>query len=137
MGDDKKVKKLGMKDIQREGFEYELTVSLSIDRDTHAAVASKDRTELFEKKDPFIITEETCKLIAEWCEKGIDAEKLEKEKCERLQQDVQKALEVLGECQYKEEVLGLRDTLSEDVKSDSTFKAAANKRYQELSINQQ
>ena len=44
MTDDKKVKKLGMKDIQREGWEYELTVSLNIDRDTHAAQASKDRT---------------------------------------------------------------------------------------------
>ena len=52
MTDDKKVKKLGMKDIQREGWEYELTVSLNIDRDTHTATASKDRTNLFEGKDP-------------------------------------------------------------------------------------
>lgn len=72
MTDDKKVKKLGMKDIQREGWEYELTVSLSIDRDTHMAVASKDRTELFENKPPFIITEETGKLIREWCDRGIE-----------------------------------------------------------------
>ena len=72
MTDDKKVKKLGMKDIQREGWEYELTVSLSIDRDTHTAIASKDRTELFEGIDPFIITEKTGQLIKDWCEKGID-----------------------------------------------------------------
>ena len=71
MTDDKKVKKLGMKDIQREGWEYELTVSLNIDRDTHTATASKDRTNLFENKDPFIITEATGKMIAEWCELGI------------------------------------------------------------------
>lgn len=76
MTDDKKVKKMGMKDIQREGWEYELTVSLSIDRDTHMAMASKDRTELFEGKTPFIITEETGKLIRDWCEKGIDPPKV-------------------------------------------------------------
>ena len=70
MGDDKKVKKVGMKDVQREGWEYELTVSLNIDRDTHLAIPSKDRTNLFEGKNPFLITEETGILIAEWCNSG-------------------------------------------------------------------
>lgn len=65
-----KIKKLGMKDIQREGWEYELTVSLTIDRDTHKAIASKDRTNLFEGKDPFIIDENTGKMIKDWCEQG-------------------------------------------------------------------
>jgi len=73
MTDDKKVKKLGMKDIQRENWEYELTVSLLLDRDTHTAIASKDRTELFEGKDPFIITEATGKTIRKWCETGVEA----------------------------------------------------------------
>ena len=72
MGEDKKVKKVGMKDLQRDGWEYELTVSLTIDRDTHMAIASKDRTELFEGKDPFVITEQTGELIRQWCEKGIE-----------------------------------------------------------------
>lgn len=78
MTDDKKVKKLGMKDIQRENWEYELTVSLSLDRDTHTAIASKDRTELFEKKDPFVITEATGKVIKDWCEKGVEVKAEEK-----------------------------------------------------------
>jgi hypothetical protein len=72
MGEDRKVKKVGMKDLQRDGWEYELTVSLTIDRDTHMAIASKDRTELFEGKDPFVITEQTGELIRQWCEKGIE-----------------------------------------------------------------
>lgn len=72
MGEDKKVKKVGMKDIQRDGWEYELTVSLNIERDTHFAVPSKDRTELFEGKDPFIITKETGELIKKWCESGLN-----------------------------------------------------------------
>lgn len=70
MGEGKKVHKVGMKDVQREGWEYELTVSLSIDRDTHLAAPSKDRTNLFEGKQPFLITEETGKLIKEWCNTG-------------------------------------------------------------------
>lgn len=70
MGDDKKVKKIGMKDLQRDGWEYELTVSLTIDRDTHLAIASKDRTNLFEKSEPFLITEETGAKIKRWCEAG-------------------------------------------------------------------
>jgi hypothetical protein len=75
MGEDKKIKKVGMKDIQRDGWEYELTVSLSIDRDTHMTVASKDRTELFEGKEPFKITEKTGMMIKDWCDKGIMPEK--------------------------------------------------------------
>lgn len=72
MTDDKKVKKLGMMDIQRSGWEYELTVSLNLDRDTHTATASKDRTELFDKVDPFIITVDTGKKIKAWCESGVE-----------------------------------------------------------------
>jgi hypothetical protein len=79
MGEDKKVKKVGMKDIQREGWEYELTVSLNIDRDTHKATASKDRTNIFEGKDPFIITPDTGRVIKEWCEMGIEEPKPVKE----------------------------------------------------------
>lgn len=71
MGDDKKVKKVGMKDVQREGWEYELTISLNIDRDTHLAIPSKDRTNLFEGKNPFLITEETGQQISEWCNSGV------------------------------------------------------------------
>lgn len=74
MGDDKKVKKMGMKEIQREGMEYEWSLSFNIDRDTHTAIASKDRTNLFERLDPFVISEDTGKKIKEWCELGIQIE---------------------------------------------------------------
>ena len=75
MDEQKRVKKVGMKDIQRDGWEYELTVSLNIDRDTHMAIASKDRTGLFEGKDPFIITPATGKAVRTWCESGVDDRK--------------------------------------------------------------
>ena len=79
MGEDRKVKKVGMKDLQRDGWEYELTVSLSIDRDTHMAIASKDRTQLFEGKEPFVITEKTGALIRNWCDQGEIAPKQQRE----------------------------------------------------------
>jgi hypothetical protein len=72
MGEGKKVHKVGMKDVQRDGWEYELTVSLNIDRDTHLATPSKDRTNLFEGQPAFIVTEATGELIKQWCETGSD-----------------------------------------------------------------
>jgi hypothetical protein len=73
MGEGKKVHKVGMKDIQRSGWEYELTLSFNIERDSHTATVSKDRTELFEGKDAFVITEKTGEQIRQWCEQGIEA----------------------------------------------------------------
>jgi hypothetical protein len=74
MNDAKKVIKVGMKDIQRDGWEYELTVSLNIERESHKAIASKDRTGLFEGIDPFIISENTGIKIKEWCDRGVKPE---------------------------------------------------------------
>lgn len=70
MTEDKKVKKVGIKEITREGFEYEITVNFNIDRDTHKALPSKDNTRLFEGKDPFIITAETGKQLIDWMKSG-------------------------------------------------------------------
>jgi hypothetical protein len=67
-GDDKKVKKLGMKSIQREGAEYEFTAVLDLEHEKHFAVSSKDRTRLF--TEPHIITPETGKRLAAWLESG-------------------------------------------------------------------
>lgn len=73
--EDKKIKKVGMKEIQREGYEYELTINFNIDRDGHYATASKDRTGLFIDLDPFVISEETGKKILEWNQGGaVDVE---------------------------------------------------------------
>lgn len=68
--EDKKIKKVGMKEITRDGFEYEMTLSFNLDRDGHYATANKDRTRLFIDKEPFIISEETGLKIKEWCDSG-------------------------------------------------------------------
>jgi hypothetical protein len=64
-----KVEKGGLKEITREGFEYELTINLELDT-KHNAIASKDRTGLFMGKPAFVPSEKTGALIAEWCEQG-------------------------------------------------------------------
>lgn len=121
MTDDKKVKKVGMKDIQREGWEYELTVSLNIDRDTHKAIASKDRTELFDNKEPFLITEKTGELIRDWCEKGVDTE-----------QELLDAVAKLANCNSVDELKMLKDALSESIVKHPKFIAAAKERFNQV-----
>ncbi len=76
MTEDKKIKKVGLKEIQREGFEYELTANFSIDRDSHFALSSKDRTGLFIDVDPFLVNKETGKILRDWSEKGVDTSKI-------------------------------------------------------------
>lgn len=66
------VKKVGMKEVTREGFEYELTVNFEFLNDNHIVKASKDRTSLFANKPEFVITPETGKLLKEWCDTGLN-----------------------------------------------------------------
>jgi hypothetical protein len=65
------VQKVGLKEVQREGIEYEFTLHLALNL-THMANAEKDRTGLFMGKPEFMITEETGKLLAKWADEGID-----------------------------------------------------------------
>jgi hypothetical protein len=67
-----KVEKAGLKEVTREGFEYELTMNLELDT-RHMATASKDRTGLFMGKPAFMPDEKTGQLIAQWCEQGEEA----------------------------------------------------------------
>jgi hypothetical protein len=67
-----KVEKAGLKEVTREGFEYELTINLEMDIN-HNATASKDRTGLFMNKPAFVPNEKTGELIRQWCELGEEA----------------------------------------------------------------
>lgn len=64
------VQKAGLKEITREGFEYELTLSFNIENKNHLAVASKDRTGLFDGKPEFVITEKTGEALLNWANSG-------------------------------------------------------------------
>jgi hypothetical protein len=67
-----KVEKGGLREITREGFEYELTINLEMDT-KHNAWTSKDRTGLFMGKPAFVPSEKTGEIIAQWCEQGEEA----------------------------------------------------------------
>jgi len=64
-----KVEKAGLKEVTREGFEYELTANIELDI-RHNATALKDRTGLFMDQPQFIPSEETGKKLLQWCENG-------------------------------------------------------------------
>ena len=62
-----KVVKVGLKDITREGFDFEMTTFFEIINDNHLVIASKDRTNLFSGKPEFKISSNTGKLLVKWC----------------------------------------------------------------------
>lgn len=64
-----KVEKVGLKDVTREGFDYEVTADLDLDI-LHNARASKDRTGLFMGSPAFIPSVDTGKALKSWCEAG-------------------------------------------------------------------
>lgn len=63
-----RVQKVGLKEVTREGFEYELTLSLNININ-HLASCSKDRTSLLKDRADFVITPEFGKELLEWAGK--------------------------------------------------------------------
>lgn len=70
-----KVEKMGLKEVQREGFEYELTLNFEIDV-RHNATASKDRTGLFVDQPEFIISKETGEKLKAWADSGADPKEI-------------------------------------------------------------
>lgn len=63
--------KVGLKSVQRDGLDYEMTLVFDIDI-KHFATCSKDRTNLFTGKPEFIITEKTGESILDWCNSGAE-----------------------------------------------------------------
>jgi hypothetical protein len=63
--------KVGLKSVQRDGLDYEMTLVFDLDIKNHA-IASKDRTGLFFGKPEFKISVDTGRIINEWCNKGND-----------------------------------------------------------------
>lgn len=75
-GDDKKVRKIGMKTEQRVGFEYEMGQMFEIEHEKHLAVLSKGR--LYDAPahvrqalgTPHLITTKTGELLMDWLSEG-------------------------------------------------------------------
>jgi len=71
------ITKVGMKEVTRDGFEYELTLSFNLAQNNLASV-SKDRTNLFMNQPEFTISQETGKKLLEWSESGAEVKPIEK-----------------------------------------------------------
>ena len=61
--------KVGLKSVQREGLDYEMTLVFDLDIKNNA-LASKDRTGLFYGKPEQKLSTQTGKQIADWCNSG-------------------------------------------------------------------
>lgn len=59
-------KKVGMAPIQRDGFEYEFMSMFDLDRDTHHARLSKDRTSIFPEDETFLLDENWGRKLHAW-----------------------------------------------------------------------
>jgi len=114
------ITKAGLKEITREGFEYELTANLELDQ-LHNASASKDRTGLFMDKPSFVPSIETGRMLAEWCETGIDP-----------LAELNNAISGLANAKDVADLKLLKEGLSNDVKTNPRFVAAATTRFNEL-----
>lgn len=115
------VTKVGMKEVQREGFEYELTVAFDIDI-RHNAKASKDRTGLFMDKPEFVITEETGTILRDWANSGKD---------ERVGviDDIMRVLDELGKPATEKTVKYLE---GKNLRELGSFKGALEKELEEV-----
>lgn len=112
--------KVGLKEVTREGFEYELTANLELDV-RHNATASKDRTGLFMGRPSFVPSIETGKMIADWCESGLDT-KLE----------IEEAIKKLANCDTVDELTLFKETLPNYVIESADLIAAGRKRGLEI-----
>jgi hypothetical protein len=114
------VTKAGLKEVTREGFEYELTLNFNLD-ERHNCTASKDRTGLFMDKPAFIITEDTGKLIKQWCEQGVDVDGVRKE-------ELASAIAGLALAETKQDLVDFKKTLPAYIVEDASFLTAGKER---------
>lgn len=109
--------KMGMKDVTRDNFDYELTTYFEMDTN-HYATCSKDRTGLFPSTISFVPDVETGRKILEWCESGVD--------------ELRDAIDKLAMCNTVDELGVLKGSLSEYCIKHAEFVTAATKRYNEV-----
>ena len=81
-------KKVGLGYTQRDGLEYEYTVTFNIDQTNHVATAQKDNTHLFENRYD-VLTEEDGKLLYNWANSG-------EESISSIQKKVVELLKAIG-----------------------------------------
>jgi len=64
------VKKLGVGAIQRQGWEYQFSLTFLLDQQDNMAVVQKDNTHLFENEGRILLTESHGEKIIQWANSG-------------------------------------------------------------------
>jgi hypothetical protein len=85
-GEDKKVRKVGMKIEQRASVEYEFSVVWEIDHSSHLAIATKDRTQLF--AEPAHLTPDTGTRLLAWLASGAEVVPTQAEIAAKRREDI-------------------------------------------------
>lgn len=80
-------KKVGLGYTQRDGLEYEYTVTFNIDQTNHVATAQKDNTHLFENKYE-MLTEKDGEALYDWANSGEEKVPTLEEKLKPIQKKV-------------------------------------------------
>lgn len=88
--------KVGLKTVQRDGMDYEMTLVFDLDIKNHAT-ASKDRTGLFFGKPEQKLSAETGELISKWCNSGIDVPVIDVEQRINSCKTIQELLDVYNQ----------------------------------------
>lgn len=111
--------KVGMAPITRDGFEFEMSIHFEVDQ-AHQVFCSKDRTGLFVDGNPFRITEETGKLIYNWCNQ-LTAEDIASSvnKCKNLR-ELTDLYKTLSSVQQEKNVLHFRLRKAEILHQNNT-----------------
>lgn len=107
------VTKLGLANKASEGMEYEFTIVFDINNQ-HLAHVNKDRTGLFSDKADFRISEETGKIIRDWCDGG----SVEK----NLEIDIQDYLTMVNNSETIEDLLAVWKDMPENLKQNEKIK---------------
>ena len=88
-------KKVGLGATQRDGVEYEYTITFNLDQENHVATASKDNTHLFENKYE-VLTEKDGEKIYEWANSGTEMVKKPTPKPTRTLETVIEEIDILA-----------------------------------------
>ena len=115
--------KVGLKEVTRSGWEYELTVNFELDT-KHMVSVSKDRTGMFMDKPEFVITEETGKQIIEWCNEGLSI-------IDQKAADLKDGLNSIKSCDSMDSLTAIWNA-NKSIQGDDNFLAAMTEKKEEL-----
>lgn len=80
-------KKIGLGATQRDGMEYEYTVTFNVDQESHVATVQKDNTHLFEGR--FVqLTEDDGEALIQWAGKGLEKDTKKRDEYIKSNDDV-------------------------------------------------